>query len=414
MGVTVGIQRDAMLAMVREHYQKECARFEQQQRLMAIDDIAFKLWIIDGKVHPKKWLRCGIIIFELERSKKQVYAALKAADRSYNLEEYAVWCHPSTLSDARAVMRKLPYWIRNKTTVHSLTEIWKSQQQTLLLVYGLEEIAKQTTDSDIVWQIKETVSKYGFALAVVFDTVAVRLGQIFESLSLEGYAIEEVLKRDTCTTYRIQKMVRSELPACDLKLANIQGLSEEQLKELDSKMLGSSIIVDSEGATDKDKEILLGRMRSLLCRASNETELDSLSQVATPKIDGRKSISRGLEYQRKVTDACRAKGWIIEGSFKRGKPDMLRSDEQQKVIMVIAVKSYSLEVTIKGKSCRNCKGHKYAASFKASRDAKAEVKAARENGLDRIWLICGNLRTGTTIFNDYVGFDEKVTLRERQ
>jgi hypothetical protein len=175
--------------------------------------------------------------------------------------------------------------------------------------------------------------------------------------------------------------VRSELPECDLKLANIQGLNEEQLKELDSKMLESSVIVDGEGATDKDKEFLLARIHSLLEKASNESELDNLSQVSTPKIDGRRSIALGLEYQRKVTDACRAKGWIVEGSFKRVKPDILRYDEQQKVIMVIAVKSYSLGVTIKGKSCRNCKGYKYAASFKASRDAKAEVKAARENGL---------------------------------
>lgn len=81
--------------------------------------------------------------------------------------------------------------------------------------------------------------------------------------------------------------------------------------------------------------------------------------------------------------------------------------------MVIAVKSYSLEVTMRDQSCRNCKGHKYAVSFKASRDAKAEVKTATENGLDRIWLIRGNFRTGNTIFNGYVEFDEKVTLRER-
>jgi hypothetical protein len=404
-----------MLAMVRQHYQKECARFEEHQRLVALDDVAFKLWIIDGKVHPKKWLRCGIICFELGRSRKQVYAALKAADRSYNLEEYAVWCHPSTLGEATAVIRKLPYWIRNKTTIHSLVEIWKSQEQTLVLVYGSEEIAEGTSSSDIIWQIKETVSKYSFAFALVFETVAARLRQVFEFLSLEGYAIEEVLKKDTCTAYRIQKVVGSKLPKCDLRLANIQGLSEEQLKELDSRMLGSSIVLDGEGATEKDMEFLLGRIRSLLYRASNETELeDNLSQVSAPKIDGRKSISRGLEYQRKVTDACRAKGWLIERSERRGKPDILRLNERSKVIMVIAVKSFSLEVTIKGKSCRNCKGHKYMVSFKASRDAKAEVEAARENGLDQIWLVCGNLKTGRTIYSGYIGFEEKVKLRERQ
>lgn len=415
MGVTLSIPRTAMLAMIREHYQKEGAFFKPQ-RLVALDDIAFKLWRIDGKVHPKKWLCCGLICFELERSKKQVFAALEAAERTYNLQEYAVWCHPSTLGEGKAVWGRLPLGIRNKTTIHSLAEIWKSQQQGNLLVYSPEEIAPETTNSDIYWQIKESVSKYGLTFAAVFEIAKARLEQIFQSLITEGYLIEEISRRDTHTIYRIEKTVVSEPPQIDLKLSNIKSLSEEELKELDSKMLNNSIVVDDTNATDEDREILFARIRSLLNRASNEpSEPSTLLQVSPPKIDGRKSIALGLEYQRKVTDACRDKGWIIEPSFRRSKPDILRFDEQHIVVMiVIAVKSYTLEVTIEGKSCRNRKGHKYVVSFKASRDAKAEVRAAKEYGLDRIWLICGNLRTGKTIYSGYVGLDDKVTLKERQ
>jgi hypothetical protein len=56
----------------------------------------------------------------------------------------------------------------------------------------------------------------------------------------------------------------------------------------------------------------------------------------------------------------------------------------------------------------------HVVSFKASRHAKAEVRAAREYGLNRIWLICGNLRTGKTIYSGYVGLDDKATLKERR
>jgi hypothetical protein len=401
--------------MIREHYRNE-GGFFKPQRLVALDDIAFKPWFIDGKAHPKKWLCCGLICFELERSKEQVFAALESAEGTYCLQEYAVWCHPSTLSEGKAILGRLPLGIRNKTTIHSLAEIWKSQQQGNLLIYSQEEITPAITNSDIYWQIKESVSKYGLTFAAVFEMVKPRLEQIFQSLITESYLIEEISRRETHAIYRIEKTVESEPPQIDLKLSNIKKLSKEKLKELDSKMLSNFIVVDDTDATDEDRETLLARIRFLLNRTlTRPSEPDILLQVSPPQIDGRKSIVLGLEYQRKVTDACRDKGWIIEGSIKRGKADILRFDEQHRVVMVvIAVKSYTLEVTIEGKSCHNCKGHKYVVSFKASRDAKAEVEAAREYGLNRIWLICGNLRTGKTIYSGYVGLDDNVTLKERQ
>jgi hypothetical protein len=105
MGVTQTISRNAMLGMIREYYLREGAFFKPL-RLVALDDMAFRLWLIDGKVHPKKWLGCGIICFELGRSERQVFAALEAGEKCYNLPEYAVWCHPDELDKAKAVLRK--------------------------------------------------------------------------------------------------------------------------------------------------------------------------------------------------------------------------------------------------------------------------------------------------------------------
>lgn len=58
------------------------------------------------------------------------------------------------------------------------------------------------------------------------------------------------------------------------------------------------------------------------------------------------------------------------------------------------------------------KGHKYAVSLKPSRDARAEVETARQNGLSGIRLVVFNLRTGHKIFDDFVSFDEKIKIRE--
>jgi hypothetical protein len=50
--------------------------------------------------------------------------------------------------------------------------------------------------------------------------------------------------------------------------------------------------------------------------------------VSPSKVDGRKCLVAGLEYQRRIADACRNRGWTNEDSLKRGKADLLKSDEQ--------------------------------------------------------------------------------------
>jgi hypothetical protein len=129
---------------------------------------------------------------------------------------------------------------------------------------------------------------------------------------------------------------------------------------------------------------------------------------------GIKAREQGILVQREIYQRIRrekeSKGLKVIYSEDRGLPDMLVVDND-KVIEVIAVKAYSLMVTV-GKGCRNVKGKKYAVSFNPKRDAKAEYLAALQNGLNKVRLIAINLRTGNTIFDGYVCFDETVTLRE--
>ena len=121
------------------------------------------------------------------------------------------------------------------------------------------------------------------------------------------------------------------------------------------------------------------------------------------------NLAQRQMYQR-IQRELEAKGLKVIYSEDRGQPDMLVLD-RDKVIEVIAVKAYSLMVTV-GKGCRNVKGKKYAVSFNPKRDAKAEYLTALRNGLNKIRLIAINLNTGNTIFDGYVYFDETITLRE--
>jgi hypothetical protein len=101
-----------------------------------------------------------------------------------------------------------------------------------------------------------------------------------------------------------------------------------------------------------------------------------------------------------------------KSSLKKGDPDIVNSESNVKVSEVVAVKSFNLEITEEGKTCRNVKGHKFAVSFKASRDAKAEVETARQNGLPRIRLVVFNLKNKHKIYDDFVAFDDSIVIRE--
>lgn len=163
-------------------------------------------------------------------------------------------------------------------------------------------------------------------------------------------------------------------------------------------------IVDAEA-----REHLKSLANELMSRTQDEkpTPLRESS-----KIDGKESLRRGLETQKKFTDDYKLGHKRIRRSLKRGQADIVDLDKNGKVSEVVAVKSFDLEITERGKTCRNVKGHKYAVSLKPSRDAKAEVETARRNGLSKIRLVVFNLRTGHKIFDGFVSFDEKIKIRE--
>jgi hypothetical protein len=135
---------------------------------------------------------------------------------------------------------------------------------------------------------------------------------------------------------------------------------------------------------------------------------------AKPKIDGKKSLRRGLQIQKDFTNEYLLTHKDALHSLKKGDPDIVNPDKNGKVAEVVAVKSFELELTEKGKTCRNVKGHKYAVSITPSRDAIAEVETAKQNGLLKIRLVVFNLRTGHKIFDDLVLFDKKIKIREKK
>lgn len=130
------------------------------------------------------------------------------------------------------------------------------------------------------------------------------------------------------------------------------------------------------------------------------------------KIDGKKSLKRGLEIQKRFTNEYKLTHNNTKSSLKKGDADIVDCDKNGNVSEVVAVKSFELEATEQGKTCRNVKGHKYVVSITPSRDAKAEVEAARQNGLSKIRLVVFNLKTGKKIFDDFVSFDKPITIRE--
>jgi len=142
------------------------------------------------------------------------------------------------------------------------------------------------------------------------------------------------------------------------------------------------------------------------------TEEKSIPVETKLKIDGKKSLRRGLQIQKDFTNEYILTHKNARHSLKKGEPDIVNPDKNGKVTEVVAVKSFELEITEKGKTCRNVKGHKYAASITPSRDAIAEVETARQNGLFKIRLVVFNLGTGHKIFDDFVSFGEKIKIRE--
>ena len=192
---------------------------------------------------------------------------------------------------------------------------------------------------------------------------------------------------------------------------NIQGYDEAGLQIFTSyEGLGRDILQILE---DRRYEIeFLGQSKcSIGYRIRKQKKAIPQQSSTSPANKGRKAVEQGLLVQRQVTEQYRQINPIITCSTQRRKADIIAHDHNKNPVEIVAIKSYSLEITT-GSGCRNVKGHKYVVSFTARRDAKAECKAAQKYGLNQIRLIVVNLRTGRKIFDGLVGFDDAITLRE--
>jgi len=402
MGASQTITRIQMLRMIGAKYENDYCRL-LIGNLVALDGLLLKPWVIDGKVDPLNWRKFGVVCFEEGRQKTQVLTALIIGDRNYHFSEYELWCVPSTLKDATFVVSKLPMDLREKTLIHDLSKYY-STSPTKPLFFAAQTIS-QDKDSTLYWDVKEYVDQYGYTLVWVSDEVKERIDRIFQLLNGEDYIIEEVMRQGNRVLYRVQKP-----PAYDLDLSQIGHLSEEKWKALESKMLENHfVIVKYSGHTDHDKTIFKEWITAMLEKLAKEPIVASKTSQT---VIGGETPELWWQIQKAVTDEYLARGLKIDYSFERGYADIIVYDDQGKVVEVVAIKSYSIEVRTK-KGQRNVKGTKYVASFKADRDAIAEVKTAKKNNLDKIRLICFNLNTRRRIYDDLVSLDKPVTIDEK-
>ena len=342
----IRITRKLMLQMIKQWYLLKGACVKTQG-IVALDAVVFPLLIIDKKIDPYHWNEpIGIICFEKGREKEQVHQAVEIADKLYHLDNYEIWCDPDNLNDAQLILDEFPSNIRKKVCVKSLSDYYDVEHPRPVVILVTEVTSVERKD-ELVWELKFLLHNYGSVLVLVKEALKEKFEDIFQLLRAEGYIIQESQRKRENILYEIRKI----------------------------------------------KQII-------------KSDIDKKSH----KINGKRSLAKGLEVQRKIIQELKAKGLHIKCSFKRGEPDVIVY-EKGKIKEVVAIKSYTLDVTA-GKGCRNVKGHKYVVSFKPSRDARAEFETAVKNKLNKIRLICVNLKTGNKIFDDFVGLNETVTLRE--
>jgi hypothetical protein len=290
----------------------------------------------------------GVLCFESFRTKEQLLDALKRSDSHYKFKKYVLWA--VDCDRVEWVLRNLPKGLRKKVSVRYLVAYPVIPPRTFseILMGGSSDLQKG--DLQILDEIQSAL------INPDVDEVWLQIGNRFEQrgerirqfLIWSGCVIEEVGESQTSTGYKVER------PTHSIKL-------------------------------DESKRLL--------------------------SLKGRESLKQGLRVQWEVTESFRATGLRITYSFRKGDADIIVFEKGNRVVQVVAVKSYSLDVT-NGRGCRNTKGSKHVVSLTPSRDAKAEVRVAKEHNLDKIRLIVVNLKTGNRIFDSLVSLDQTVTIRE--
>jgi hypothetical protein len=305
-------------------------------------------------VHPDDKKRLGepyaVVCFDLGRSKELVLKILvTASSRHPKLKKIVLWALPIQRNEVDWIMSNLQV-IHAELTVCYLNSLQLLPQMfTVILMNGSKDAEKDVPQ--ILNEIESALNKPGY------DEVGMQFSDKYSGM---GYDIIKALRFGN---YEIE----------------LQGYG---IDSVDYK------IVKKKQAFPQQKS-------------------------TSPANKGRIALARGLSIQNQVTQQYRKTNPRIVISTRRGQADITAYNCNKNVVEVVAIKSYSLEITT-GSGCRNKKGHKYAVSFTVRRDAKAECKAAQKYGLNQIRFIVINLRTGRKIFDGPLGFDEKITLREYQ
>lgn len=115
-------------------------------------------------------------------------------------------------------------------------------------------------------------------------------------------------------------------------------------------------ILDAEA-----REYLKSLANEFMSRTEEREHLEEQIPIEKQsKIDGKKSLKRGLEIQKDFTNEYKLTHKNAKHSLKKGEADIVDSDKNGKVLEVVAVKSFDIEITEQGKTCRNIKGHRGA------------------------------------------------------
>lgn len=292
----------------------------------------------------------GILCFHKGRTKEKLLDILKKVHSRGKLHRYFVWALWDQCDEIEWILGNLSQDLRGRVSDRYIAGDLQSQPQAFIVALDdrVEDVEKG--DSQILAEVQSALENPDFddVQVQISEKYKRRGARIIQFLELCGYKIEQLGESASSVGYQVHR----QRPISNTK-----------------------------------------------------------SHKRLPSNKGRSSLMLGLRVQSQIIQQFQSSGAKIAYSWLRGHPDIIVFNHNDKPFEVVAVKSFTLELTT-GKGCRNTKGHKYVAAVKPSRDAKAEVAAAKKYGLNKIRLIVVNLKTGNRIFDKLVKFDEKVTLRE--
>jgi hypothetical protein len=292
----------------------------------------------------------GILCFHKKRTKEQMLGILEKAHSLEKLCRYFVWALWGQCDEVEWILGNLSEDLRGRVSDRYIAGDLQNQPRAFIVALDDRVKDVEKGDSQILAEVQSALENpdFGEVQVQISEKYKLRGARIIQFLELCGYKIEQLGKSASSVGYQVHR----QRPISNTK-----------------------------------------------------------PHKKLPPNKGRSALMLGLRVQSQIIRQFQSSGAKIAYSWLRGHPDIIVFDNNDKPFEVVAVKSFTLELTT-GKGCRNTKGHKYVAAVKPSRDAKAEVAAAKKYGLNKIRLIVINLKTGNRIFDKLVRFDEKITLRE--